>query len=110
MMQQAYGEMSLAFILAFVGSTPVEWLETVGALLGASGALLLAFRGERAGWGFVLFLASNGLLLAFAAYAGHWRLFAMQVVFTVTSLIGIWQWIVQPWLLRGMRMWPETQR
>lgn len=110
MMHQAFGEMSLALLVAFIGTTPVEWFETFGALLGASGALLLALRGARAGWGFVLFLVSNGLLLAFAAYAGHWRPFAMQVVFTATRLIGIWQWIVQPRLLRSMLMWPETQR
>lgn len=111
MMQHAFSEISPALILAFFGANRVELLETFGALLGASGALLLASRSARAGWGFVLFLASNGLLLAFAASAGHWRLFAMQVVFTATSLIGIWRWLLQPWMDRQMHdLFPETRR
>lgn len=110
-MHQAFGELSPAFILAFFGSSSLELIETLGAILGAAGAMLLACRSNRAGWGFVLFLLSNALWLAFAASAGHWRLFGQQVIFTATSLIGIWQWLLQPWLDRQMReLFPESRR
>lgn len=110
-MHQAFGEISLDLILSVFGSTGQDVTETLGAVLGAAGALLLAFRGERAGWGFVLFLASNILWLAFAAHARHWWLFTQQVFFTFTSLVGIWLWLLKPRLDAAVRdLFPETHR
>ncbi|CAN5435896.1 hypothetical protein BH10PSE18_BH10PSE18_18720 [soil metagenome] len=77
----------------------LEIIETIAAILGAAGSLLLAFNGRHAGWGFVLFLASNAFWLVFGSQAGHWRFFVQQLVFTFTSLLGVWRWLIQPRLV-----------
>jgi nicotinamide riboside transporter PnuC len=74
----------------------VDPIEILAAVFGLVGTTLLALRGKRAGWGFVAFLASNAGWLVFAYGAGHWFLFAQQIGFTITSLIGIWQWLIKP--------------
>ncbi len=51
-----------------------------------------------AGWGFVAFLASNFGWLALSWIRGHWFMFAQQVGFTLSSLYGIWVWLLQPLL------------
>lgn len=76
--------------------TQLEIVETIGAILGSIGALLLATNSRWSGWGFIAFLASNVAWLAFGREAGHWRFFAQQIVFTLTSLLGIWRWLIQP--------------
>lgn len=59
---------------------------------------LLATKSRWAGWGFVAFLAINAGWLAFSYSNAHWFMFAQQIGFTLSSLIGIWVWIVEPWL------------
>ena len=73
-------------------------IELSAAFFGVLGTLLLAFRSRWAGWGFVCYLASNAGWLAFAWEHGHRFLLAQQVAFTVTSLLGIWKWLIGPWL------------
>lgn len=67
-------------------------IEAVAAAFGLAGSLLLAVKSRSAGWGFVLYLASNVGWLAFAYANGHWFMFAQQVGFTGISLLGIWTW------------------
>jgi hypothetical protein len=68
--------------------------EILAAAFGLAGAFLLAFKGEHAAWGWLAFLASNIGWLAFAWMRQHWFLLAQQVGFTVTSLLGIWRWLL----------------
>lgn len=75
-----------------------QWIELLGAAMGLLGTLLLAGKGKRAGWGFVAFLASNVAWMVFASTYGHWGLFAQHAAFMLTSVWGIWRWLVQPWL------------
>jgi hypothetical protein len=89
---------------AEVGMT-IDLLEISASASGLAGATLLALNGRRAGWGFAAFLASNIGWLAFAAAGGHWFMFAQQVGFTITSLIGIWRWLIVP---RQAIQWNET--
>lgn len=70
-------------------------LETTAALLGIAGALLVA-TALHPGLGFAAFLGSNVAGLAFMARRRHWRLFAQQAVFLVSSLIGLWTWWLGP--------------
>jgi hypothetical protein len=70
-------------------------IEIFAALCGLAGTLLLATKGLYAGWGFVAFLASNAGWLAFSAAHGHWAMFAQQVGFTGSSLVGIWVWLIK---------------
>ncbi|WOI45882.1 nicotinamide mononucleotide transporter [Acidovorax sp. BLS4] len=78
----------------------MQLAEIMGAALGLVGTVLLATRGRWAGWGFAIYLASNAAWLLFAYDLAHWGLFVQQIGFTITSLIGIWTWIVRPALRR----------
>ena len=76
-------------------------LEAAAAIFGLAGAFLLARNGRWAAFGWPLFLASNAAWLAFAWLASHPWLGLQQVGFTVTSLMGIWTWLVKPRLARA---------
>jgi nicotinamide riboside transporter PnuC len=74
----------------------VTLIEILAASFGIAGTLLLAFNGQRAGWGFVSFLASNAFWITFALQHEHWGLLAQQVCFTITSCLGVWVWLIKP--------------
>ncbi len=71
-------------------------IELISALMGMIGALLLATRSRYAGWAFVLWLISNVGWIIFGAGNQHWFFIVQQVVFTATSLIGIYRWLIAP--------------
>ena len=71
-------------------------VELIAAALGLLGTLLLATRSRLAGWGFVAFLGSNVGWIAFALHNGHVAMLVQQVGFTLSSLLGIWVWLVRP--------------
>lgn len=73
-------------------------LETAAAVFGMLGAMLLA-TAYPPGLGFGAFLVSNVAWLAFSASHRHWRMFAQQVVFLLTSIVGLWNWWLGPLLL-----------
>lgn len=74
----------------------VQTIEWTAALFGMLGAVLLALKGQRAGWGFVAYLASNAGWIAFAWHQANWGLLAQQIVFVASSLLGIWIWLLRP--------------
>jgi|TARA_R110001606_G_C15404705_1_gene654285 nicotinamide riboside transporter PnuC len=65
--------------------------EFLGAVVGVIGAALVASHSEYADWGFVCFLVSNVMFITFALQLKLNWLLIMQVVFTVTSIVGIYQ-------------------
>jgi hypothetical protein len=67
-------------------------LEWMGAAFGVTGALLLASNTAWSPWGWVGFLCSNVMLIAFAVRKHFRGLLVMQMVFTTTSLLGIYRW------------------
>lgn len=69
-------------------SKRTEW---VGGVLGAIGAALLATE-YHPGYGFAFFLASNAVWIRFAKRGRLFGMLAMQIVFTVTSVVGLWNW------------------
>lgn len=73
------------------GQQVVEW---VGSVLGLLGATLLATHSKASGYGFVAFLASNVCWIYFGYKTRSHGLLTMQAGFTVTSLVGVWQWLV----------------
>lgn len=73
--------------------TIIEW---TGCLLGVIGAGLLALNNRWSGYGFVAFLCSNAAWIAFGVMTGASGLVTMQIVFTATSLVGVWQWLIRP--------------
>lgn len=72
----------------------LDALQWAGCATGVAGALLLALNTRHSGWGFVLFLISNGFWTAFGLQTGAPGLVATQVIFTATSLLGIYRWLV----------------
>ena len=71
-------------------------VEMLSAALGLLGSLLLATTSRYAGLAFVAWFVSNIGWLIFGARNDHWFFFAQQIGFTVTSLLGIWNWLVHP--------------
>lgn len=71
-------------------------IEIIAAVFGIVGTLLLATNGRFAGWGFIAFLVSNTGWLMFSYTHAHWFMFAQQIGFTISSLLGAWIWIVRP--------------
>lgn len=49
--------------------------------------------------GFALFLISNGFWIAFGLRRKAPGLVAMQLVFTATSAVGVYRWLIGPALL-----------
>jgi len=84
--------------------TLLQSSEYTAALLGVLGALLLALKTRWSGWSFVLWLASNALWIAFGLQGRHWGVVAQNAAFSVTSVIGIWVWLVRPWWCRHMKV------
>jgi hypothetical protein len=74
----------------------ILFLEWFGCVLGIVGAALLALNNRWSGYGFVLFLVSNVVWIAFGVLTGANGLVTMQIAFSGTSLMGIWQWLIKP--------------
>lgn len=74
----------------------MQLIEILSATLGLLGAALLASRSRWAGWAFVAWLISNIGWIVFGAGNQHWFFIAQQIGFTITSVLGIWTWLVHP--------------
>ncbi len=79
----------------------MQLIEILSATLGLLGAALLASRSRWAGWAFVAWLISNIGWIVFGAGNQHWFLIAQQIGFTITSVLGIWTWLIHPALRRA---------
>ena len=73
-----------------------DLLQWLGFASGALGAALLAWPSRVSGWGFVAYLFSNACWFGFGILTSAHALVAMQCVFTATSSVGIWRWLVAP--------------
>lgn len=68
--------------------------ETWGAVTGVLGALFLALSTSFSRYGWLLFLSSNIAWIAFAVRGGYRKLLVQQLAFTLTSLVGIWNFLL----------------
>jgi hypothetical protein len=68
-----------------------QWM---GSALGITGALLLAMNTPWSAYGWVSFLLSNFAWILFAYRNRVWSMLVMQLVFTGTSVLGIYRWIL----------------
>lgn len=73
-------------------------LEWGAAAAGAAGSLLLAIAVHPA-YGFALFAVSNVGWIAVSLRRGLRALLVQQIVFTVTTMVGLWNWWLGPLLL-----------
>lgn len=74
-------------------TTAIEW---GGALLGLLGASVLSANHRLSGWGFLAFLASNVCWIAFSLLTQAYGLLVMQLGFTLTSVVGLFRWLLLP--------------
>ncbi|MES2401840.1 MAG: hypothetical protein V4573_17750 [Pseudomonadota bacterium] len=75
---------------------PLTVIEIFSAACGMVGSLLVALKGKLAGQGWVLFALSNVGWIAFAYGNAHWFQLLQQVWFSITSAIGIFQYLIVP--------------
>lgn len=84
---------AVSSLINWLATNPIEALACATGLLGA---FLLATRGHWAGLGWIAFLASNALWIYFARRQGHHGLLVQQLGFTLTTLTGIYVWLIKP--------------
>jgi hypothetical protein len=72
-----------------------EFTQWGGCFFGVIGSLLLARRMRWAGWGFVCYLASNMLWIVYAVVTKAPGLAVQQILFTATSSLGVWNWLIR---------------
>lgn len=65
--------------------------EFAGSLFGLIGAFLVASHGAYADFGFIAFLISNVFFVRFAINNSYFAFLLMQIGFTGTSLMGVYQ-------------------
>ncbi len=72
----------------------IDIFECVGSLNGIAGAWVLALKCRYSKFGWLAYLASNIFMIAFAiALQRNWLLLQF-CAFTLSSLVGIWNYIV----------------
>lgn len=64
-------------------------LELIGALFGVIGATLVALNIKVSRLGFFAYMVSNVAMIGFGIEAGHVGVIAMNLVFMLTTIIGI---------------------
>lgn len=79
----------------------MRWLEWQAAVFGMLGSLLLALRIPPA-WGFMAYLVSNVTWIVVARRKGIRALIVQQGFFMATTLLGLWNWLIGPNVLRGV--------
>jgi len=70
------------------------WVEWTGSLVGASGAMLLALNLPISGYAWLFMLASNVAWITYAIFNRIGSILFMQVIYTITSIVGIYRWLM----------------
>jgi hypothetical protein len=78
------------------GAETTQFLQWAGCATGVLGSAMLAWRSRWSGWGFVVYLVSNACWIAFGLVTQAPGLVVMQSIFTVTSGVGVWRWLLMP--------------
>ena len=63
-----------------------EWAGTIVAIIGA----ILNAKGIRGGFSF--WLVANACLVTFGVLSGNWGIFTLFLIYTGTSIYGLWAW------------------
>ncbi len=72
----------------------IAFLEWAGCVTGVIGALLVALNNAWSKWGFIAYLVSNVCWFGFGLYHGADGLVWMQACFMLTTLVGIYRWVL----------------
>lgn len=71
-------------------------LEALGAYTGIVGAVLLATRSRYMAWVYPLWIVSGISLTVWAILTGAASLRNMQAIYTVISMVGVYNWLLKP--------------
>ena len=71
-------------------ATIMEWS---GSGAGVQGAIMLALNESFSGFGWIAFLVSNVAWIVYGRLMRIHSIVLMQLVFTATSLVGIYRWL-----------------
>lgn len=74
----------------------LDVLQWSGCAFGVAGSFLLARKNQHSKYGWVSYVISNALWIAYGIETRAWGLVTQQVAFTYTSALGIYFWIIQP--------------
>jgi hypothetical protein len=90
---------------------PTDVLQWAGCATGMLGSLLLATKTRFSGWGFAVYLLSNGFWIGYGLIVGAPAIVVQQLFFTGTSLLGIWRWLAFPLVerFRRARAWHRAE-
>lgn len=69
-------------------------IEYLGSIAGILGAGLLALNNDYSGYGFISFMLSNICFIIIGFKCKLYGLLVMQVFFTLTSIVGIYTWLL----------------
>lgn len=92
----------LAYIIAsaataVIGADALTVLGVAGFVLGVGGSGMLMIKNHRwAHYGWAMYLGSNACWICYSIMSNQGILLAQNLCFSVTSLIGVWTWIVRP--------------
>lgn len=75
--------------------------ESWGAFTGIPGAFFLAVGSNYGHYGWLLFLVSNICWIVFAIRGKFNKLLLQQFAFLATTLLGLWNTLIAPWLSAG---------
>lgn len=73
----------------------IEHLEYIGAFFAITGSLWLALKGRGHQYGWILFLIASVALAVFFLHEKLYAAFVMEVVFVLTNLIGVKNWVLK---------------
>lgn len=71
-------------------------LDTLGAITGVLGAVVMAIESKYSKYAFPLWIVSSVAWIAYALSTDQLPLLNQQIVYFVINVIGLWSWIIVP--------------
>jgi len=78
--------------------TRLDWADVLGAGFGVIGATLIASNIGMEGLAFIVFIVSVLCFIYVGCVKDLQGVTWMNVIFLFINLLGMWRWIIQPWL------------
>jgi nicotinamide riboside transporter PnuC len=89
--------MSTTLGVKMIIATVFEWIGTCSGILGAA---MIASKAKISPFGWIAFLISSCSLSVFAFLTGAFGLLTLELVFVLTNIAGLWNWLLKPYIKR----------
>lgn len=80
-----------------IDATFFEWMGTGAGILGAA---MISSKTRFSPYGWIAFIISSTNLSVFALMTQAYGLFTLELVFIVTNVVGLWRWLISPYIQR----------